>query len=385
MNTEQEHAQDEGDRDGKDEDEDVVRIMIGILGTMLALVCGLVLLQTSNKSTSHSRSLSQASQTVDDDAPAPAAATTTTHHNGDSSASRFLPDPQHEPSKRAYEVFVLWYTPVWIMCFGAIIGCHWYEHFTDYDYLGVCGGLALPLLLQPVLWPGGVPRLDPAYYHSSQDVVAVVLSPDHARPLHQRYALKANVWLAVYSFIGNYWYTHYFYSVLQARYTMPSHRFNNVPIPLYFATHFYFSTYHVFSNLVLRKIHTTYTPSVARTLLWWTTIGTFAYVTAFLETLTISAYPDYAFADRTMAYTIGSAFYGIYFVVSFPAFYSFDPTIDRTTTKNNSSSRRSPTLWETIVFSCGYGMMILILLDFVRLYLDIPLIVGSSMAEICPS
>ena len=378
MNTEHDH----GDRDGEDEDEDVVRIMIGILGTMLALVCGLILLQTSNTSSSHSQSLFQASQTVvdDDDAPATAATTTTTHHNGEASASasRFLPDPHHEPSKRAYEVFVLWYTPVWIVCFGAIIGCQWYEQYTDYDYLRVCGGLALPLLLQPVVWPGGVPRLDPAY-HQSQAVV----SPDHARPLHQRYALKANVWLAVYSFIGNYWYTHYFYSVLQARYTMPSHRFNNVPIPLYFATHFYFSTYHVFSNLLLRKIHTTYTPTVARTLLWLTTIGTFAYLTAFLETLTISAYPDYTFADRTMAYTIGSAFYGIYFVVSFPAFYSFDPIIDRKTTCKSSNS--SPTLWETIVFSCGYGMMILILLDFVRLYLDIPLIVGSSMAEICSS
>jgi hypothetical protein len=71
-----------------------------------------------------------------------------------------------------------------------------------------------------------------------------------------RYSFKANLWIAIFSFIGNYWYTHYFYSVLGARYTFPSHRLNDVPIALYFATHFYFVTYHTFSNLLLRKIET---------------------------------------------------------------------------------------------------------------------------------
>ena len=60
----------------------------------------------------------------------------------------------------------------------------------------------------------------------------------------------------MFSFIGNYWYTHYFYSVLKARYTFPSHRLNDVPIALFFATHFYFVTYHTLSNLILRKIET---------------------------------------------------------------------------------------------------------------------------------
>lgn len=30
------------------------------------------------------------------------------------------------------------------------------------------------------------------------------------------------MWLAIYSHIGNYWYTHYFYTVLRAKYSMPS-------------------------------------------------------------------------------------------------------------------------------------------------------------------
>ena len=153
---------------------------------------------------------------------------------------------------------------------------------------------------------------------------------------------------------------------------MPAHRLNNVPIALYFATHFYFSTYHLFSNAMLRKIVTSYQPGLARTILYVAVVLAFSYFTAFMETLTISAYPDYSFEDRTMAYTVGSAFYGIYFIVSFPAFIEFDSGID------DKQSQRKVTVWDTLVSSCGYGMMIMILLDFVRLYLGIPLVVGSS-------
>lgn len=34
---------------------------------------------------------------------------------------------------------------------------------------------------------------------------------------------------------------------------MPAWRVNNVPICMYLATHFYFTSYHVFANLVLRR------------------------------------------------------------------------------------------------------------------------------------
>jgi len=137
-----------------------------------------------------------------------------------------------------------------------------------------------------------------------------------------------------------------------------------------FATHFYFSTYHFFSNAILRKITTTYAAGAMRTVLFCSAILAFSYFTAFMETLTISSYPYYAFEDRDMAYTVGSAFYGIYFLVSFPAFFAFDPNVD-------DPKQTSMTVWEVIVSSCGYGMMILNLLDFVRLYLDIPLTVGA--------
>lgn len=270
------------------------------------------------------------------------------------SKSTFLPDPLSQPSKYAYESYCLYYTPIWIGAFAVIVAGELYEYFTAWTYNIVCVGLSLPFLLQPIILPS-----------------ACFDSPDSKRPLSERYSSKANLWLAVYSFIGNYWYTHYFYSVLKATYTMPAHRLNNVPIALYFATHFYFSSYHVFSNLCLRKVITTYEAGVRRSTLYVGVVIILSYFTAFMETLTISSFPYYYFEDRNLAYTVGSAFYGIYFLVSFPAFHAFDDKLDST-----EQGSKAVTLWDTFVSSCGYGMMIMCLLDFVRLHIGIPLIVG---------
>ena len=72
-----------------------------------------------------------------------------------------------------------------------------------------------------------------------------------------------------------------------------------------------------------------------------------------------------------MAYVWGSAFYGIYFIVSFPGFYYFDTHVD------DEKQTRPVNLMETFTTACGHGMMILTLLDFVRLHLGIPLVIGG--------
>ena len=51
--------------------------------------------------------------------------------------------------------------------------------------------------------------------------------PDRRRPWHQRFWVKANLWIAIFSFIGNYFWTHYFYELLGASYTFPSWSLNN--------------------------------------------------------------------------------------------------------------------------------------------------------------
>lgn len=187
-------------------------------------------------------------------------------------------------AKKEFEIWALYYTCVWIGLFGCVVVFKFYEWCDEWGYMLICVPLDLPFLLQPILFP---------------------LPAEKHLPLFQRYSFKANVWLAIFSFIGSYWYTHYFYTVLGARYLFSSHRLNDVPIALYFAAHFYFVTYHTASTLILRKIETTYAPGTMRTIFFWSSIVVFSYFTAFMETLSISSFPDYAFEDRNMAYTLG--------------------------------------------------------------------------------
>ena len=135
----------------------VATTMVAILGTMFAMLAGLVAIQEKESGTT----------------------------------GNYLPCPKTEPSKLAYEQFVSVYSPIWMGLFGIIVVFQLYEDFTAMSYLQVCGGLSLPFLLQPILMPS-----------------AGFASPDAKRPLFERYAFKANIWIAVYSFIGNYWYTH---------------------------------------------------------------------------------------------------------------------------------------------------------------------------------
>ena len=309
--------------------------MTAILVTMLAILVGMHSLQS----------------------PSPTASNTNTK------MPLLLPDPKSEPSKYCYEIFAWYYTVFWIGVFGFVVVSQAYEYFTSWSYLGVCGGLAMPLMLQPLVYP-----------LASAPVVnnKIIINPDIHRPFYKRYSLKATIYLMTYSFIGNYWYTHYFYNVLKAEYTMPSHRLNDIPIALFLATHFYFCTYHVcVSNGILRYVDRKYKGFMKKVLFWFTILF-LSYFTAFMETLTISSFPYYSFEDRQMAYTWGSAFYGIYFIVSFPGFYYFDSYIDDSKQKD-----RPVTLMDSFTTACGHGMMILLLLDFVRLYLGIPLVIGG--------
>jgi cycloeucalenol cycloisomerase len=177
---------------------DIAVTMTAIMGTMLAMLAGLVSLQTR---------LPDADK-----------------------VSSFLPSVQKQPSKRAYELFVACYTPVWIFCFAIIVAFQLYEQFTAITYLQVCGGLALPFLLQPLVFP-----------------TAGFQSPDAKRPFSERYALKANIWLAIYSFIIITGYAHYFYGVFEGSLHHASHR-QQYPIAMFSGDAFHFSTYHFFSS-----------------------------------------------------------------------------------------------------------------------------------------
>jgi len=255
--------------------------------------------------------------------------------------------PKSNAAKREFEVYALYYTAAWIGVFALVILWQTYEHFNADSYMVLCVSLAAPFLLQPILFP---------------------FKAEKALPLFLRYSFKANVWIAIFGFVGNYWYTHYFYTVLKARYSFPAHRLNDVPIALFFATHFYFCTYHTFSNIILRRIETRYLPGWPRTVFFWVAVLAFSYFTGFMETLTISGFPYYSFEDRFMAYTLGSAFYGIYFIVSFPVFYRLDEKIGQ---HIEGAVVPPHSLFQTVFEALGTCMAVLIMLDAARLYLGI--------------
>ena len=63
-----------------------------------------------------------------------------------------------------------------------------------------------------------------------------------------------------------------------------------------------------------------------------------------------------------MAYTLGSAFYGIYFIVSFPMFLMVDEDVTTAKGKKNAYS-----MWRVVWESLGSCMLVALLLDFVRI------------------
>lgn len=213
-------------------------------------------------------------------------------------------------SKRKGEAFMLYYTAVWIGIMAVIVLGEWYERFSPNDYLltGLC--LSLPCILVPLV----LARNDPTEKHV---------------PIFSRYIVKANVFIAILSYLGNHFYTHYFYKVLGMRYTGPLAEgkgldINHVPLSMYAMTHVYFMSYHVLVTPVLRAADSVFTHRNLRLFSLVVVVCVVAFLTAFAETLTISRFPYYTYPDFYQMLTKGSVFYGTFFVVTFPWFYRLD-------------------------------------------------------------
>lgn len=261
---------------------------------------------------------------------------------------RWLADAKKNPSKHHAEVFILRYSAVWILSVGVVIALATYEWWGRWGYMIYCVSCAAPYVWYPLAFP---------------------LQGDVGSPRSDWYILKANLWIAVFSFIGNYWYTHYFYGVLKADYTFDAHRLNDVPVSLYFMTHAYFMFYHVLTNCALRRVRSTFRADSRRFVFECALVGAMAYTTAFMESLTICGFPYYRFEDRDMAYVLGSAFYGIYFLVSFPMFLKVDEAGGK-----RGAMTHATVFWE----SMGSGMTVLCLLDFVRLWLGMDFVMKAG-------
>jgi hypothetical protein len=109
------------------------------------------------------------------------------------------------PQKRYTELAFLIAAPFWIGFMGYIITTGWYEDFKRNEYLIVCLIIVLPTLIVPPLVFASLPS----------DITFTSTIPHYT---------KAHLWLGILTFVGSYFWTHYFYSLLQATYTFDAHK-----------------------------------------------------------------------------------------------------------------------------------------------------------------
>ncbi|MCD9640617.1 Bifunctional protein GlmU [Datura stramonium] len=244
------------------------------------------------------------------------------------------------PSKRWGEVFFLLYTPFWLtLCLGVVVPYKLYEDFTEWEYLLVGLVSAVPALIVPMIFVG---------------------KADRNIAWKDRYWVKANLWIAIFTYVGNYFWTHYFFTVLGASYTFPSWRMNNVPHTTFLLAHVCFLFYHVSANMTLRRLQYAIA-DLPQNIQWAFKTGwilAYAYFIAYLETLAISNFPYYDFVDRAVMYKVGSLFYAIYFIVSYPMFFRVD-----------EKPGDSWDLPRVSIDALGAAMLVTILLDLWRLFL----------------
>lgn len=130
--------------------------------------------------------------------------------------------------------------------------------------------------------------------------------------------MQASLWIVIFSYVGNYFWTHYFFTVLGASYTFPSWKMNNVshnsaffcflydykmkitiqifitslqvPHTTFLLTNVCFLFYHVTSNLTLRRLEhsVAHLPVKTRWIIKSAWILALSYFIAFLETVAIS-------------------------------------------------------------------------------------------------
>jgi cycloeucalenol cycloisomerase len=218
-----------------------------------------------------------------------------------------------DPSKAYFERFSLVWAPAsLVFLLAGVFGSGMYRRCGRDEYLAISVGACVPGVVWPLVFPGRA---------------------DAGTPFAQRFWVKAAVWIAIFSFYGNYFWTHYFYSLLGAQYLFESYKLNDVPLVTYFCTYFYFTFYFSLTNVVLRllaraTVRLSASPSAAAraaaSLLWAAAVFALAVLTAVFEAVSVQHFPLYTYTDRTAFLTLGSVVYGIYFMVGFPMFFALD-------------------------------------------------------------
>jgi len=220
------------------------------------------------------------------------------------------------PDKAWAERFFLIYSPIWMISMAVMMLTGWDKSWGDTALLLHGASIALPLLIVPLF-------------------IAPLFTTPLAGVLNS-YWFKANLYIFIFGFFGNYVGSEYFFDVLGMVYNYPNattsldatlvgHSNQPVPVIMYFYTHAYFMTYHTTAIILLRRIMNSGIPMIG--LLFMPLTFVIGYCWAWVETkamanplMATSFY--YENMEAMLAY--GSIIYATYFIGSFPIFYFID-------------------------------------------------------------
>jgi cycloeucalenol cycloisomerase len=171
-------------------------------------------------------------------------------------------------------------------------------------------------------------------------------------PWHRSAWFKLNLYMAVWVFYATYFHTEYFFEVLGLRYRFPdvtltfdsalvgpdegvaAASFEKVPVGMYFNAIAFFLVYHTAAVVCMRRVRsaTLGLAPLARRLSWAAIVGATALFFAWAETrlyVTDAAEANVWYVDLPRMLRLGSIFYALYFVVSFPNVYRLDEAPDQ--------------------------------------------------------
>jgi cycloeucalenol cycloisomerase len=245
------------------------------------------------------------------------------------------------PDKAWGEKFFLAYSPVWMIVFGV------YQRTRFGDRLGDVGNLLVTLALFVPVW------LVPALVHDPAP-----------RRWYETYWFKFNAWILVYSAIGSYFLSEYFFDVLGMVYNYPHLHWTldsallgsgkqAVPVIMYLHAHYFFVTYHTTAVVVMRRVRTSRLN--VHPLVGALVVGVAAWFWARAEialTTAPSLADQFRYEDLAWALRWGALVYACYFVVSFPMVYRLDEPPDERWT-----------VGRTVVEALAAGMLTFVLLD----------------------
>jgi cycloeucalenol cycloisomerase len=209
------------------------------------------------------------------------------------------------PSKRWAELFLLAYSPIWIVAITLCEVTRCFARWGDVGHMAFGLALSLPIWLVPLMWPGAA---------------------DRGLPLASRHIVRFNFFIFVWTFLQVWFGSDLFFDFLGMEYHFPvtwtAHR---TPVFLYFVTIAYFSTYYVIMQIAWRAFRTHFpaAPPVARLAV----LLALGYAIAFTETsgmATDMMREYFRYRDKTFTLVFGSLCYGTIFVVSLPLVYRLD-------------------------------------------------------------